>query len=91
MRIALGARAVNVLRLIVGEGMRVTVAGVVIGTAIALGSANSIRDLLFKVSPYDPAVYAVVAATLVIVSVLACAAPAMRAVRVDPSLALRNE
>jgi putative ABC transport system permease protein len=53
--------------------------------------ANSIRRLLFEVSPYDPAVYVVVAATLLLVSVLACALPAARALRVDPNVALRSE
>jgi ABC-type antimicrobial peptide transport system permease subunit len=91
MRIALGARANNVFRLIVGQGLRVAVTGVVIGSTIALVLANSIRRLLFEVSPYDPAVYVVVAATLLLVSVLACALPAARALRVDPNVALRSE
>ena len=91
MRIALGAQASNVLGLIVGEGVRVTVAGVAIGTVVALGAANGIEGLLFKISPHDPLVYTSVAATLLLVSMLACVVPAMRAARVDPSVALRSE
>jgi predicted permease len=91
MRIALGARTGDVLGLIVGQGLRVAGAGVVLGTAISLVTANSIRELLFEVSPHDPAVYVVVAATLLLASVLACALPAARALRVDPNAALRSE
>lgn len=91
MRIALGARTANVLRLILGEGIRVTIAGVAIGTAIALPAATGVRSLLFGVSPHYPVVYGVVATTLVIVSCIASAIPAVRATRVDPNVALRSE
>jgi putative ABC transport system permease protein len=91
VRIALGAQAGDVLRLVVAEGVRVTIGGVVIGGAIALAAGKGIGSLLFRVSPRDPMVFAVVALTLIIVGILASAIPAARATRVDPNVALRNE
>jgi putative ABC transport system permease protein len=91
MRIALGARTRNVLGLVVGEGVRVTLVGVVLGTVIALVASRGMSDLLFRVSPQDPLVYGAVAATLAIVAILACTIPATRAARVDPSVALRSD
>jgi putative ABC transport system permease protein len=91
VRIALGARALDVLRLVVGEGVRVTLAGIAIGAAIALVAGRGMSTLLFRVSPRDPLVYAVVGLTLVIVGVLASVIPAVRAARVDPNVALRAD
>jgi ABC-type antimicrobial peptide transport system permease subunit len=91
VRIALGAASRDVLRLIVGEGVRVTLFGVALGMAIAMAGSNKIATLLFNESPRDPAVYGLVAATLVIVGILASALPAARAARVDPNVALRDE
>jgi predicted permease len=89
VRIALGASAGDVLRLIVGEGVRVTLAGVVIGGAIAFLAGRGMSGLLFHVSPRDPMVYGVVALTLIAVGILASGIPASRAARVDPNVALR--
>jgi hypothetical protein len=91
VRIALGARVADVVRLIVLEGARVTVVGTTLGAAIAWIASGSLRELLFSVSPHDPAIYAGVAAALVIVGGLASALPAARAARVDPNVALRVE
>jgi ABC-type antimicrobial peptide transport system permease subunit len=91
VRIALGARASNVLRLVVGEGVRFAVAGTVIGGAIALLAGRWIRPLLFSVSPHDPLVFGVTIATLLMVALVASAIPAIRAARVDPTIALRVE
>jgi ABC-type antimicrobial peptide transport system permease subunit len=91
VRLALGAQGGDLLRLVVGEGVRVTVVGVVLGTLVALAVSGRIRELLFEVSPHDPAVYAAVGTTLVIVGVLASVIPASRAARVDPNIALRAE
>lgn len=91
VRIALGAASRDVLRLIVGEGVRVTLVGVGVGMAVALAGSNKIAALLFNESPHDPAVYGVVASTLLIVGILASALPASRATRVDPNVALREE
>jgi putative ABC transport system permease protein len=91
VRIALGAEVGDVLRLVVGEGVRLTIVGVVLGGAIALAAGRWTSPLLFQVSPKDPLVYAVVTLTLTVVGVLASAIPAARATRVDPNIALRAE
>jgi hypothetical protein len=91
VRIALGARAGDVVRLIVFDGARVTIAGAVVGGAVAWLASGLLRDLLFKVSPHDPGIYAGVAALLLVVGTLASAVPAARAARVDPNVALRVE
>jgi predicted permease len=91
VRIALGARSPDVVRLVVSEGLRVSVIGVGIGTIAALGAARYVGPLLFGVSPRDPAVLTGVATILVAVAVLASLLPAWRASRVDPSVALRGD
>ena len=91
VRIALGAESRDVMRLVVGEGIRVTLIGLVLGVAIALAGAGRMETLLFHESAHDPAVYLAVAATLLAVGMLASAIPAGRAARVDPNVALRDE
>jgi putative ABC transport system permease protein len=91
VRVALGARGVDLLRLVVGEGVRVTLGGVALGMMIALLASRGISDLLFGVSPRDPLVFGIVALTLIVVGILASAIPASRASRVDPNVALRAE
>jgi putative ABC transport system permease protein len=91
VRIALGARGVVLLRLVVGEGVRVTLGGVAIGMLIAFFAAKGIDKLLFGVSSRDPLVYGIVASVLIGVGILASAIPASRAARVDPNVALRAE
>jgi putative ABC transport system permease protein len=91
VRVALGARGVDLLRLVVGEGVRVTVGGVAIGIVFALVASKGIGELLFGVSSRDPLVFSIVALTLIAVGVLASAIPASRASRVDPNVALRAE
>ncbi|HTE48174.1 MAG TPA: ADOP family duplicated permease [Gemmatimonadaceae bacterium] len=91
VRIALGARVSDILRLVVGEGVAFTVAGVVIGGAIALGAGHWVQPLLFDVAASDPLTYALVAVALIVVGVLASAIPAARAARVDPTVALRTD
>jgi predicted permease len=91
VRIALGARSPDVVRLVVGEGLRVSVMGIGIGTLAALAAARYVGPLLFGVSPKDPAVLTAVATILVAVAVLACVLPAWRASHVDPSVALRGD
>jgi putative ABC transport system permease protein len=89
VRIAVGARTRDILRLIIGEGIVFTVAGIAIGVAIALASGHWVQPLLFDVSSFDPLTYGVVAFVLLAVGVLASALPAVRAARVDPTVALR--
>jgi len=91
VRIALGAQTGDVLRLVVGSGLRVAVAGIVIGGAIALVAGRFIAPLLYRVSPKDPLIYALAGITLLGVAVLASLVPARRATRVDPNTALRAD
>lgn len=91
VRIALGARATHVVRLVVGEGVRFAVLGLVIGGALALVAGKWVAPLLFNVSPRDPVVFGGVTGTLLAVALVACAIPAYRAARVDPNRTLRAE
>ncbi len=91
VRIALGARTADVVRLVVAGGLRVALVGVAIGALVALIAGRFIAPLLFEISPKDPSVFAVVAVTLVATAVLASLVPAWRATRVDPNVALRTE
>jgi putative ABC transport system permease protein len=91
LRMAIGAQAGDVLRMVLGGGMKLAIVGVVIGIAGALGLARLVASMLFEVTPFDPASYAATAAVLLAVSALACYVPARRAMSVDPLVALRQE
>jgi ABC-type antimicrobial peptide transport system permease subunit len=91
LRIALGARVSDLMRLVVGEGVRLGIGGTVLGAVIAFGSGHWIAPLLFDESPHDPVVFVVVIGVLTGVALLASVVPAFRAVRVDPNVALRAE
>jgi putative ABC transport system permease protein len=91
VRIALGAQAGDVARLVVGEGVRVGGLGVGIGVLLALWATKWVKPLLYDVSPTEPAIYVTVAAVLLSVAVLASWVPARRATRVDPNVALRSD
>jgi putative ABC transport system permease protein len=91
VRVALGAQSGDVVRLVVGQGVRLGASGVAIGAVIALAAAKWIRPLLFAESPRDPAVFGLVTVTLLAVTVAASWVPARRASRVDPNVALRTE
>ena len=91
IRMALGSRRRDVLRLVVAQAMRPTLAGIVIGLGAALAATRLMQSLLFDVSPTDPATFFSVPAILVAVSLAACLLPARRATRVDPMSALRYE
>jgi hypothetical protein len=91
VRIALGARARDVARVVVAHGFRFAIIGVGLGIAIALVGARWLQPLLFRESATDPAVYTGVGFVLLAVSIAACAAPARRATRADPMVALRAE
>jgi putative ABC transport system permease protein len=80
-----------VLGLVGKLGLKLTLLGVAIGTALALGLTHLIAGLLFGVKPGDPATYIAVACGLVAVALLACYVPARKASRVDPMIALRQE
>jgi putative ABC transport system permease protein len=91
LRLALGARRGHLLRLVVGQGMRLAVVGVLLGLAGALALARTISAMLFEVTPFDPVSYGITAACLLATAALACYVPARRATRVDPIIALRYE
>jgi len=91
VRIALGARGGDVVRLVVRQGVRLVAGGTVVGLAAALGAGRWVEALLFRVSPRDPAVYGGVVLLLLAVGVAACLVPSWRAARVDPAVALRAE
>ena len=91
VRIALGAQVADVLRLIIGAGLRFAVVGVVVGIGIALLLARFVAPLLFGVSPRDPLVLGGVGLVLLAVAAVASGIPAWRATRVDPNTALRVE
>ena len=91
IRIALGAQRGDVLRMVLGEGVKMALIGVVIGILAALGLTRLMSGMLYGVSPTDPATFAAVTVTLLIVALLACYIPARRAMQVDPMVALRYE
>jgi hypothetical protein len=91
IRIALGARVADVLKLVVGDGVRVVAAGVVLGVVLALVGGRLVAAVLYGVKPSDPAAMLLAGGTLLVVSVIAALVPAVRAARVDPNVALRAD
>ena len=91
VRIALGAMAHDVVRLVVAEGLSLAAAGVAIGLGVSLIAAHWVQPLLFRESGNDPVVLVIVGLAMGVVAVIASAAPAMRAARADPITALRSD
>jgi putative ABC transport system permease protein len=91
VRLALGARRIDVARMIVRQGAAVTTIGIVAGVAGAFMLTRLMESLLYEVQPTDPWTFSVVTAALAVTSLVACALPALKAAWVDPSITLRDE
>jgi predicted lysophospholipase L1 biosynthesis ABC-type transport system permease subunit len=91
IRMALGGERADILRLIVGQGLRLTVVGGATGIVAALIATRWVASLLYGVTPHDPLTFVAVVVLLAVVSGAACYIPARRAMRVDPLVALRYE
>lgn len=91
VRLALGASVGDVVRLVMANGVRLVVVGLVLGGGLALWGSKWMEGLMFRQSPRDPIVFGIVALVLLAVALLATSAPALRAARVDPNIALRTD
>jgi predicted permease len=91
VRMALGAQRRNVLSMVLGDGARMTILGIAVGLAAALGLTHLMASMLYGVKATDPFTFAAVAALLCVIAFFACYLPAYRATRVDPMVALRYE
>jgi putative ABC transport system permease protein len=91
IRVALGANRAAVLRMVIRQGITLTLIGLAIGVVATPGITRLVSSMIFGVTPYDPATFIAVAAILILVAAAACYVPARRAMRVDPMVALRHE
>jgi putative ABC transport system permease protein len=91
VRVALGAQRPDILRLVVGQGARFALAGIVVGIGTAWFTSRWLQPLLFQQDAKDPVIYIVVAVIMLVVALLASTSPALRAASADPNSALRSE
>jgi putative ABC transport system permease protein len=90
VRVALGATSDRVVKMVLWQGVRLAMAGILIGTALSFGFARSMQTLIYGIKPIDPAVICISSFTLTVVAAVACYVPACRASRVDPAIELRS-
>jgi hypothetical protein len=91
MRMVFGAQQSTILRLIVGEGLRLSVAGIIVGLIAAFSVTGVMKSMLVSVTPTDPLTFATITALFLAIAALASLVPARRAARLDPTVALREE
>jgi len=91
VRLAIGARPSQILRLVLVDGMRLTLVGLAIGTLLGAALARTLSRLLYGISPLDPVAFGAACVLMLGVSLVASGGPARRAARVDPLIALRSE
>jgi len=91
VRMALGAQASDVRKLVLRQGLWMTLAGIALGALASLGAARLMTKLLFGISATDPLTFVVVIFILILVALCACWVPAQRATKVDPLIALRHD
>jgi putative ABC transport system permease protein len=91
IRMALGAHAGDVFGMVAGQGMRLAAIGIALGIAIAIPALSSLEKLVYGISPRDPATLVAISALLALVAMVACCVPARRAIRLNPTIALRHQ
>jgi len=91
IRMALGASPAQVMRMVIGHGLKLALVGVAAGVLVALGATRMLASELYQVTPTDPLTFVAVPVLFALVAILACYVPARRGMRVDPLVALRYE
>ena len=91
IRVAVGAQARDILKLVIGQAILLTLIGIAVGVAAAIALTRLMESLLFEVSATDPLTFGVISGVLTGVALAACFVPARRAARIDPIIALRHE
>jgi ABC-type antimicrobial peptide transport system permease subunit len=91
IRVAVGARPAQVVRLVLGKTLTLVAAGATIGAILAVAAGQILASIVYQASPRDPVVFAAVIGTLALLGLASCWTPVRRALRVDPAIALRHE